>query len=275
MLKVFEGSNKEVEVKFWKFPAGETGVKLQGICGNHVRIILFFESNDDLINLMFLCDAIREQEGSHVKIYLLIPYFPYARQDRYCAEGESFSLRVVCNLISALNFERIYVDDIHSEVMKGFFPAGTIDNSSQVELQDYLVTEIIGSSLGIKAIVAPDNGAVKKASAAAKTHDLDLIEFSKQRDPKDGSIKSIKCNIDKDDLNKYSSLIVVDDICDGGYTFIQLAQVIKEEYGFTGDLHLVVTHGIFSKGFDDLNKYYTSINWVNSVGNKELNNERN
>ena len=76
-------------------------------------------------------------------------------------------------------------------------------------------------------------------------------------------------------MNKYSSLIVVDDICDGGYTFIQLAQVIKEEYGFTGDLHLVVTHGIFSKGFDDLNKYYTSINWVNSVGNKELNNERN
>jgi len=49
----------------------------------------------------------------------------------------------------------------------------------------------------------------------------------------------------------------VDDICDGGGTFIGLAKALKQKNA--GNLYLAVSHGIFSKGFNELNKHFTKI----------------
>lgn len=258
----------DVNVKYWNFPAGETGVKLPHMgSSDYFKIILDFESNDDIINLMFLCDALRENQGNHIHIYLHIPYMPYARQDRYCDVGESFSLKVICNILNSLDFDKIYVQDIHSEVMKGFFKAGMISVSEQHTLQYQKVRDIMNiyDSSNRIAIVAPDAGAVKKAAKAAKLHNLNMIEFHKKRNPVNGKIESVKCSLSKEELNKYDALIVVDDICDNGGTFIALGNVIKNEYNFNGHLHLVVTHGNFGNGFDDLNKFYKTIEWVNPL----------
>ena len=47
---------------------------------------------------------------------LIMPYIPYARQDRVCAQGESFSLKIFANMLNAVNFENVYVLDAHSDV---------------------------------------------------------------------------------------------------------------------------------------------------------------
>ena len=268
MLTVQSQYATAVDVKYWKFPAGETGVKLPSMGdANYFHIILDFESNDDIINLMFLCDALRESQGNDIRLNLHISYMPYARQDRYCDIGESFSLKVICNILNSLDFDKIYVQDIHSEVMKGFFKAGMISVSEQHTLQYQKVCDIMNiyDSSNKIAIVAPDAGAVKKAAKAAKLHNLNMIEFHKQRNPVNGKIESVKCSLSKEELNKYDALIVVDDICDNGGTFIALGNVIKNEYNFNGHLHLVVTHGNFGNGFDDLNKLYKTIEWVNPL----------
>ena len=266
MLKLQSKHASIIDVKYWKFPAGETAVKIPHLCdSDHFHIIMDFESNDDIINLMFLCDAIREMHGNDIRIDLHISYMPYARQDRYCDAGESFSLKVICGILNSLDFYKIYVQDIHSEVMKGFFKSGTLVVYEQHTLQYQLVKNIIDTYRTNRkiAIIAPDAGAVKKAAKAAKLHNLDMIEFYKKRNPTNGKIESIKCSVDKEELNKYDYFIVVDDICDGGGTFLQLASVIVDEYKFKGDLHLVVTHGIFSKGLLDLNTFYKTVNSVN------------
>ena len=57
--------------------------------------------------------------------------------------------------------------------------------------------------------------------------------------------------------------IIVDDICDGGKTFIELAKVLKQKN--VGKIYLVITHGIFSQGFEGLASYVSGIYTTNSV----------
>ena len=63
--------------------------------------------------------------------------------------------------------------------------------------------------------------------------------------------------------------LIVDDICDGGGTFIGLANELKNKNA--GKLYLAVSHGIFSRGFDDLEKCFTKIFTTDSIKKPEHN----
>lgn len=85
-------------VETWKFPAGETGLQ-HSVYPYYdeppkLKIVCDFESNDDLINLLLLNDALRESFGLQVPIDLYIPYFPYARQDRAHGAADARRARV-------------------------------------------------------------------------------------------------------------------------------------------------------------------------------------
>ena len=93
-----------------------------------------------------------------------------------------------------------------------------------------------------------------------------MIECSKSRDVKTGKLKGFK--VYADDLQGKDCLIV-DDICDGGGTFMGLAEELKNKNA--GNLYLAVSHGIFSKGFDHLAEHFTKIFTTDSFQN--INNE--
>jgi len=61
--------------------------------------------------------------------------------------------------------------------------------------------------------------------------------------------------------------VIIDDICDGGRTFVELAKVIKENQS-DAKIYLIVTHGIFSAGFNDLNKFFEKIFTTNSISDR-------
>ena len=63
------------------------------------------------------------------------------------------------------------------------------------------------------------------------------------------------------------SYVIIDDICDGGRTFVELAKVIKENQS-DAKIYLIVTHGIFSAGFNDLNKFFEKIFTTNSISDR-------
>jgi ribose-phosphate pyrophosphokinase len=112
-------------------------------------------------------------------------------------------------------------------------------------------------------LVSPDAGAYKKVFDVAKEFNIEnVITASKVRDINNGKILRTEVpSIEKyDDDMKY---VIVDDICDGGRTFIELAKVIKEQKP-NAKIYLVVTHGIFSYGFDPLAQYFDGIYTTNS-----------
>ena len=104
-------------------------------------------------------------------------------------------------------------------------------------------------------LISPDGGALKKIYKVSEfLGGISVIECSKKRNVKNGQLEGFR--VYEDDLQGKDCLIV-DDICDGGGTFIGLSKELKK-YN-TGNLYLAVSHGVFSKGLEELNQYFTKI----------------
>lgn len=243
------------DVNFWTFPAGERGVKITPQVDDYanIAICMDFESSNDLIDLILVSNALREM----VKInpilntifVLYVPYFPYARQDRVMTEGESFSLKAIVDVIKLCKFDFIKTNDAHSSVLAGMFPAGVFLNVPQHEGLGEILTKFpIKSSQAV--FISPDAGATKKIYPLAKEFGVSVVEASKVRDPSNGQILSTK--IDMTNAKTGQIGIIIDDIIDGGRTFIELAKAMRETKKFR-KIILVATHGIFSKGLAPLN----------------------
>lgn len=196
-------------------------------------------------------DGVREH-GGKIRT-LILPYIPGARQDRANPTGDvGFMLQTVANLINSYKFERVLVADPHSAVA-----LRKIKNSEEYPLS--YIYELLGTDYD--AVIAPDKGASMRASVAAGVISREqfretstgkgIVFAEKHRDPATGKLSGFAV-----DVEEGKHYLVVDDICDGGGTFVGLGEKIKEQ-GATADLY--VTHGIFSKGTSELKKFYQTI----------------
>ena len=269
------------ENKFWTFPGGERSVKLtvnknqmdvhrlfsgtpvNELSGFNVR--MDFKSSDDLVDMMLAVNALRNMYGHDIKLTLDVPYFPFSRQDRVMTDGESFGLQVVADMIKLCNFMTVTTLDIHSDVAGAMFPAGVFVNVPQDVVWADRVRKLSLNKPTV--IVSPDAGALKKIYKVAGATGLPVVEAKKIRDVATGHI--VKTEIDGSLLSDFEQVIIVDDICDGGRTFIELAKVIRDS-GFKGNLVLCVTHGIFSKGLDVFLDDFDEIYTMNNINNVDL-----
>lgn len=244
----------------FNFPAGEVNVSLSKDAtppvDKNVVIDFKYNSDSDVVELMMLHDAIkREYKPKSTK--LLCHYLPYARQDRVCNKGEAHSLKVFCNLINSMKFDEVQVVDCHSDV-----GTALLDNVVHIDIKSLFNNiELFNTySNGSFVLVSPDAGAEKKVRSLAKFLQCDMIRFTKERDLQTGEIKSITA---VDDIPKEAKFLVVDDIIDGGGTFIPIAQQLRLRT--TNKLHLFCTHGVFSKGAKHLLDYYDKLLTTDSI----------
>lgn len=211
------------------------------------RITAHLRSSDDIMSLLLVTDALRRNNPS-IRLNLTCPYFPYARQDRVCAPGEALSVRVMADLINSQNYETVEVWDPHSDVAPALLNRAIVRSSQDIIRKRYV------DYLDNTILVAPDAGALKKVGNIAKEFSLPMVRADKTRDPKTGSINGTIVYSDHVGNNDF---LVVDDICDGGRTFIELAKKLRPLTD--GKLLLYITHGIFSQGFKDLGGVYNEI----------------
>ena len=228
--------------KIFKFSGGEIQVKLDetklfsSIGG--VRIYAHLKSADDIMALLLVTDAIRQAHGT-VPISLDLPYIPYARQDRVCETGESLAIKVFANLINSQNYFEVFVMDPHSDVS-----VALINNCNVI--QQYQGLKNINQNWENAVFVSPDAGATKKIQKAASYFGVkQVVRADKTRNTETGAIAG---TVVYSDHIGSKDFFIVDDICDGGRTFIELAKVLRPLTN--GKIILYVTHGIFSKGLD-------------------------
>lgn len=250
MIKIKIG-NVTQAIKQFNFPGGEIGVEIQyWPCWDDVQrvdIIAHLKNSDDIMALLLTSDAV-DRQYKFAKKHLTLNYVPYARQDRVCNEGESLSVSVMAKLINSCGFSRVKITDPHSDVTPAL-----INNVDILESYDILKHK----DLSQYYIVAPDAGAYKKAYKwAQKKNALGVITANKVRDVRTGNIVSV--NVDQSVAGL--KLFVVDDICDGGRTFIELAKCLDG----AECVELFVTHGIFSKGTKILTDVYDKVYSTNS-----------
>jgi ribose-phosphate pyrophosphokinase len=118
---------------------------------------------------------------------------------------------------------------------------------------------------GSVCLVSPDAGAYKKVFDVAKEFNIEkIITATKVRDLKTGQI--LHTEVPTPDMHNDIKYVIIDDICDGGRTFTEIAKAIKATRP-TAKIYLIVTHGIFSGGFAQLGEYFEQIFTTNSVKN--------
>ena len=248
--KNFQPYGQGIEFQDFVFPSGcEVHIKLPKIEDTKVLLTTRIKSSDDVMKLLMATDALKRCGVKEIE--LLMPYLPYARQDRQMVKGEPLSLKVFADLLNSLNFAKVSVYDVHSEVSLAL-----INNSEAIDNHKF-VAEVLKDDADFY-IISPDAGAYKKIFKLCQhlKYKDEIIMCNKLRDVSNGVIRSL--TVSHEDLGG-KSCYIIDDICDGGGTFILLADVLKERNA--GKVNLIVSHGIFSKGVNalaNINHIYTT-----------------
>lgn len=232
---------------FLTFSGGEPHLRLnEPVAGDDMWVTTRVTSFEGIGKLLVAVDALRRAGAASCS--LVIPYFPGARQDRVAQPGEALTVKVYADLINALNLKEVWIFDPHSDVTPALL------DRVRVISREPFVAACLHQLAESYVLVAPDAGAVKKTTHLAEYLGVPYIECSKKRDTRTGALHAA-C-VHAEDL-KGQTCVVVDDICDGGATFLQLAVALKEKGA--GKLVLIVSHGIFSKGLTELHRHYDRI----------------
>jgi len=242
-------------ITFSTFPGGEEHVNIKEnntfpVDPTEVVVTSSIHSSTELVRTLLVVDAVRQMRWGKYTLALDLGYLPYARQDRVCARGEAFSLKVICNLINGLNLDEVRVTDCHSEVGLALLDNVVHTTQATAISRNKEMHNILSSDTDY--LIIPDAGASKKSQELADLYSLKTIQCSKTRDPYTGRIQ-VEMLIPPMAYN--TNLVVVDDICDGGGTFMAIAEALHPSM----TLYLIVTHGIFSKGKKDLLTEYEKV----------------
>jgi len=217
---------------FAQYPSGEPLVRFND--NLLVDTILLRQKNmSAFLAMLAFVDALVER--GHEVPHLIVPQFPGARQDRLNTEGDYlFTVKTFARMTNARNFPSVTVVDPHSDVTPALLDrCRVIRPTWRFSGEQYA------------GIVSPDAGAEKRASSWAKTNEVPLFHAWKSRDIRTGAISKFGC----EPLPRDRHYLIVDDLCDGGGTFIGLEGEIKQQ-DCTADLY--VTHGLFTKGTEPL-----------------------
>ncbi|WP_091494358.1 ribose-phosphate diphosphokinase [Flavobacterium phragmitis] len=236
-------NQEEIKFQSFTFSGGEPHIKINPDFDVNQKVTITHRLNsfNDLGLLCITVDALRRMD---VKIIdLFIPYFPAARQDRVMIPGEPLSVKVYADIINAMQLNKVFAFDAHSEVTPALL------NNSTVIPNYTFIKEVLNKIGQNVKLISPDGGALKKIYKVSEfLGGVEVVECSKSRDVKTGKLSGFK--VYEEDLQGMDCLIV-DDICDGGGTFVGLAEELKKKNA--GKLYLAVSHGIFNKGFEVLN----------------------
>lgn len=270
ILNLAYPEKSDIQFTVSKFPDGQQSITLESTfhVQLHEPIIIKSRLNSfqDLELIVCANQAIKNID-SLVRVGLYVPYFLGARSDRKFTEGGiNYLKQVICPIINSQNFDSVTVVDPHSDVLEACL--NNFDKYNNFMLVDDALSYMIGEGEEDQIVlVSPDAGAYKKVFDVAKEFKIEkIITATKVRDVKTGQI--LRTEIPVLDQHNKLKYVIVDDICDGGRTFIELAKAIKDSRP-TAEIYLIVTHGIFSAGFDELKKYITEVYCTNSV--KDIN----
>lgn len=229
-------------VKVGRFADGEIDIRIK----NNVRGADVFliqpccppDVNDAFMELLLFIHTLNLSSAKRITV--IMPYYPYARQDRKTRPRVPISASVVAQLLETMGPHRIVTVDLHCGQIQGFFHSTPVDNLyAEAELVKYVTSKDIPKEELI--VVSPDAGGVTRATRVAdKIGALGVVTILKRRTVAN-QVDSMQIVGDVQD----KTCIIVDDIIDTAGTLTKAAAVLKER-GAKRVLAFA-THGIFSE----------------------------
>ena len=190
--------------------------------------------NDSVMQLFITLDALRR---THVRnISLIMPYFPYARQDRQLNAGDPISSKFLADTLQILGINKIFTIDIHSNIPIFNCYAKSINP----KLSDLNIENCSIKNLSPKdtVFIAPDAGS-RHRTRVFMEDEYEICTIDKLRTaPGQSEVRCVGADI------KDKHCIIFDDILDGGSTLCKATQYLHDNGA--KDIKAFITHGLFS-----------------------------
>jgi ribose-phosphate pyrophosphokinase len=201
--------------------------------------------NDHLVELLLMIDACRRASARFINV--VIPYYPYARQDRMAQGREAISAKVVARMLEEVGAGRVIYVDIHALQIQGFFDIPVDPLTAVPVLAEYFQDDP-RFPRDQTVIVSPDVGRARMAGKYAEQLGLPLVVMHKRRL---GFSETRTTTVVGDIQDK--TAIIIDDMIAGGSVLDQIPALI--EAGARSPVYLSITHPILLQtALDRLNR---------------------
>src|SRR5215467_10018385 len=206
------------------FPASETFIKPnESVRGSDAFVIQSYTTpiNQWVMESLILCDALKR--ASAKRITVVMPFYPYARQDKKHRGREPISARLMADLFKTAGADRLMAVDLHTAQIQGFFD-GPVDHLFALPiLASYLEGKL---DLERVTVVAPDAGRVRVCERWTDRLGCPLAIIHKRRDP-DVANKVKVLEVVGEVAGR--TCVVVDDMIDTGSTIAKAADALFDQ----------------------------------------------
>jgi ribose-phosphate pyrophosphokinase len=224
----YDFANGEIFVRFRESVRGSDAFVVQSMT---------LGVNKWIMETLIMIDALKR--GSAKRITVVLPFYPYARQDKKHRGREPISARLVADLLKQAGANRILTVDLHTAQIQGFFD-GPVDHLFAMDtLAGYVESKYAGRPM---TVVAPDSGRVRVAERwTDRLGGCPLAFIHKTRDPMKPN--QVVANRVVGDAEGRVCLIV-DDMIDTGSTITKAAEILHE--AGASDILVATTHALLS-----------------------------
>jgi ribose-phosphate pyrophosphokinase len=230
------------KLKIEKFSDGEILPLFQeSVRDQDVFFIQTTNSSDNIMETLLVIDAAKR---AGCKSFTLVsPFQGYSRQDKTDHLRSSIGSKVLADVLTSVGMSRIITIDLHASAIQGFYNIPVIHLNGNKIFIDYIKENHISDL----TIVAPDQGAVKRASDFCKAFpDATFAMINKKR-IKPNEIHSMELVGDVSGRN----VVIVDDMADTLGTMCKAAELLIQKGAKS--VRCIATHGVLSgKAFDNL-----------------------
>lgn len=235
------------EVIYKVFPDGESYLRFPEVSDDEVMLVLtsYPDQNRSLLELFFSAELLSSKNIN--KIYAVVPYLAYGRQDKEFLSWEIVSGRAVLKIMKHVGLKKLFVVDFHSEKL--------IEEFSDL-LTNILPIKTFGQYVKNKIkepyiLIAPDVGASRRVKLVAEYLNKEYVIIRKTRDRVTGEIThELPNDLDVRGVNA----VIIDDIISTGGTIASIAKYLAKK-GAQG-IYVLASHGLFIA--DSLNKLRVS-----------------
>ena len=252
-----ELGNSPFGIPFTKrFPDGELYVRVGGrLEGDDVVIVQSTRTDQDLIELMLLEDAVREAGAR--RIFVVVPYFGYARQDRRLFPGEPVSARALCRHVE-LDADEIVTVDLHSSQSLSNFSKPAFEASGIPAIARLL------RERPVDLLASPDKGGIDRVRRMAQLLDRPWFALEKKRIDSEHVELSLPASLSVPIEGKH--VVLIDDVISTGGTIVEAAKLLKK-HG-VGAISAACTHGLFLRdAFERIKAVTDEVYSTDTLGN--------
>ncbi len=239
-----------------RFPDGEAYVRvplesIDSVRSENVVLVSNTYPDSGILQTILLLGAIRDVrmgDLSNLKgegdigvgnvgpgIFLAIPYFGYARQDKRFSAGESVSARVIAEIVYRF-CDGMVILDLHApEVLQGMdIPIKYVSSMPEI-------AESLNRNVNPDFILSPDKGAISRASEVASLIGCEFSYLEKTR------IDAHTIEHTPKDLDVSGKIVsIVDDMISTGGTICRASDALRRQGA--KEVHAACTHGLFTGG---------------------------